>query len=161
MARGNVWIAVAGFLTNSKGEVLVVKKKYSGLKGMWSIPAGFVQEGETLDEAAVREVKEETGICAVVTGVIGIRSGVIKHTISDNMVIFSLALEDESQTIEVQESELFDVKWKTPDELLQDDMTSVMVVEMLRSPQHIQHLQPIENINPGDQFQYSTYKLFL
>lgn len=88
MKRGKVWLAVAGLVINKKGKWLVVKKKYSGLKGMWSLPAGFVNPGETVDEAAIRETKEETGIRTVSKGIIGVRSGVIQNDISDNMMIF-------------------------------------------------------------------------
>ena len=58
--RGKVWLGVCAIVENTQGEWLVVKKSYSGLKGRWSLPAGFVQEGETINEAVVREVKEET-----------------------------------------------------------------------------------------------------
>ena len=87
--RGNVWLAAAGLLIDENGRLLVVKKNYGGLKGKWSIPAGFVDAGETVDEAAVREVYEETGIFGEVSTILGIRSGVIKETISDNMVVLS------------------------------------------------------------------------
>ncbi len=57
---------------------------------MWSIPAGFVEGDETADQAAIREVKEETGIDCRVEGMIGFRTGVLKGEISDNMGIFLL-----------------------------------------------------------------------
>jgi len=40
----------------------------------WSIPGGGIKPGETIKQAAVREVKEETGIDCEVTGLIGIYS---------------------------------------------------------------------------------------
>lgn len=46
------------------------EKAYSGLKGRWSLPAGFVNAGETVDEAVIREIKEETGIDCSVSGLI-------------------------------------------------------------------------------------------
>ncbi|WP_031310541.1 NUDIX domain-containing protein, partial [Bacillus thuringiensis] len=49
--RGKVWLAVSGLVATKDGRWLFVKKKYSGLKGKWSLPAGFVNEGETGDEA--------------------------------------------------------------------------------------------------------------
>ena len=86
--RGKVWLGVAAVVENEKGEWLVVKKTYSGLKGRWSLPAGFVQPAETVNAAAIREVKEETGIDCEVIGLIGFRTGVIREDISDNMAIF-------------------------------------------------------------------------
>ena len=66
------------------------------MKGQWSLPSGFVNEGETVDEAVKREILEETGIVAHVKGIIGIRSGVIHNEISDNMIIFLLEPEEKT-----------------------------------------------------------------
>ena len=71
--RGNVWLGASGIVMNSKGEWLVVKKTYGGLKGMWSLPAGFVEGDETADNAAIREVKEETGLDCILEGMVGFR----------------------------------------------------------------------------------------
>jgi mutator protein MutT len=43
-------------------RVLLVKRGQAPLKGAWSLPGGVVELGETLAEALVREVLEETGI---------------------------------------------------------------------------------------------------
>ena len=45
----NVWLGAAGLVVNGEGQWLVVRKNYGGLKGLWSIPAGFVDGGETAD----------------------------------------------------------------------------------------------------------------
>ncbi len=89
--RGKIWLGVSGVTVNELGQWLVVKKAYSGLKGRWSLPAGFVNAGETVDEAVIREIKEETGIDCRVSGLIGFRTGVIRDDISDNMAIFLLS----------------------------------------------------------------------
>jgi ADP-ribose pyrophosphatase YjhB (NUDIX family) len=48
-----------------RGErVLVVKRGKPPLLGKWSLPGGLVEAGETLVEAAVRELAEETGVAA-------------------------------------------------------------------------------------------------
>ncbi|MGM0754346.1 MAG: NUDIX domain-containing protein [Bacillota bacterium] len=158
--RGKVWLAVAGLVIDESGKWLVVKKKYSGLKGMWSLPAGFVNAGETVDEAVIREVMEETGLHTTIKGIIGVRTGVIQHDISDNMMIFLLDNEGNS-SIEMEEAELWDVQWKSPQELLEDDKTSVMVHEMIKRMESQHELNMIEGINPGDQFAYTRYHLFL
>ncbi len=156
--RGNVWLAVAGLVISPTGEWLVVKKKYGGLKGKWSIPAGFVEAYETIDEAVLREVHEETGIHSVIKGILGIRSGVIKNEISDNMVIFSLYME-KLQPIIVQESELFEAKFMHPDEIKTDPNTSVLLHWYLQMKE-TQLKKMNTDINPGDQFGYTSYKLF-
>lgn len=158
--RGKVWLGVAGIVVNSQGKWLVVKKNYSGLKGVWSLPAGFVQVGETADEAAVREVKEETGIDCEVTGLIGFRTGVIRGEISDNMAIFCCTPTTETQTIIIQESELFDVSWLTVNELVHGGESSVMLKEMASHDLKRHQLGKKGGINPGDVFEYTAYNLF-
>ncbi len=53
---------VAILLTNNKDEVLLVRRANEPFKDWWDIPGGFVEENETLEQAARRELKEETGI---------------------------------------------------------------------------------------------------
>lgn len=44
------------------GHVLVVKRKFHPGKGLWALPGGFIKQNETLKTAAIRELKEETGV---------------------------------------------------------------------------------------------------
>jgi len=53
-------------------QVLVIKRATPPLKGQWSIPGGKVIWGESLAEAALRELYEETGIKADLGRLIGI-----------------------------------------------------------------------------------------
>ena len=52
----------AGVVLNKQREVLLVKRRNDPHKGMWCLPIGFAELGETIGEAACRELKEETGI---------------------------------------------------------------------------------------------------
>ncbi|MBW9141403.1 MAG: NUDIX hydrolase [Candidatus Aramenus sp.] len=54
-------VAVGGVVV-SKGQVLLVKRAHPPNKGLWAIPGGKVEFGETLEEAVKREIKEETGL---------------------------------------------------------------------------------------------------
>jgi mutator protein MutT len=158
LKRGNVWLAVSGIVRNECNEWLVVKKKYGGLKGQWSFPAGFVEQGETIDEAVVREVQEETGITGKVEGVIGIRSGVIKDVISDNMIIFTLTAETE--TITVQMDELEEAAFIHPQTLIHHPDSSLLIVNFAKSTFE-KNFKKYNDFNPGDQFGYNVYNLFL
>lgn len=158
--RGKVWFGVGCIVVNTDGKWLVVKKKYSGLKGVWSIPAGFVKEGEDVIEACMREVKEETGIDCEVLGLAGLRSGVIRDEISDNMAIFYCKPTSLNQLIQIQEKELEDVRWLTVDEIVNTEKSAVLLKELASHFKKESHLPVINEINPGDIFQYTTFNLF-
>jgi 8-oxo-dGTP diphosphatase len=54
-------LSVAGVVM-AGDQVLLVKRGRAPAKGIWSIPGGAVETGETLHEALVREIMEETGV---------------------------------------------------------------------------------------------------
>lgn len=157
--RENVWLGVAGLAIDETGRWLVVKKRYGGLKGSWSLPAGFVEEGETADQAVIREVLEETGILCKVEGLLGLRTGVIRESISDNMLVFLLS-PLENQEIIVQESELYEAQFIEAESLLKDKDSSVLLKFLLEQPVP-SFKAGIEGLDPGKQFHYTAYKLFL
>lgn len=158
--RGKVWLAAAGLVINEKGEWLVVKKRYGGLNGKWSIPAGFVASGETLDEAALREVKEETGIDCRIRELVGFRTGVIRGDVSDNMAIFTMAPICPDQEVVPQERELYEAAWIHPIELKDHPLASLMLKEF--TAETLKNGIPyLDGLNPGDVFGYTSYRLFI
>jgi len=64
--RPSVTVDVVVFsLVDEDLNVLLVKRKYAPYAGVWAIPGGFVRSDESLEEAAERELAEETGVSDV------------------------------------------------------------------------------------------------
>jgi ADP-ribose pyrophosphatase YjhB (NUDIX family) len=59
----------AAIVTDQHGRVLLQRRTDSG---NWALPGGAMDIGETLQQCAVREVKEETGLDIEITGLLGI-----------------------------------------------------------------------------------------
>ena len=64
-------VAVVVFVLDGAGRVLLIERADNGL---WALPGGGQEFGESVSQAATRETREETGVDVEVTGVVGIYS---------------------------------------------------------------------------------------
>ena len=62
----------ACLVLNRQGDILMVKRGVAPQKGRWALPAGFMEIDENPDKAALRELKEETGIKGKIKKLIGV-----------------------------------------------------------------------------------------
>ncbi len=51
-----------GVILERRGEIILVRRRYQPRAGLWSLPAGFMEYGESPEETAIRETLEETGL---------------------------------------------------------------------------------------------------
>lgn len=85
-------VCAVGAIVLEKGELLLVKRDREPARGSWSLPGGRVEWGESLMEACVREVREETGIDVEVEGLAGIAERIIPD--DDGRIIHHFIIHD-------------------------------------------------------------------
>lgn len=57
---------------DSKNELVLIKRGHPPVQGLWTLPMGHVENNETLQKAAVRELLEETNLHAVLEAQLGV-----------------------------------------------------------------------------------------
>jgi ADP-ribose pyrophosphatase YjhB (NUDIX family) len=62
---------VGAIIKDGGGRLLLIKRGHDPGKGLWSIPGGRIEDGETDAEALAREVREETGLIVAPGPLIG------------------------------------------------------------------------------------------
>ena len=85
-------------------QVLLVKRGNEPGYGLWSLPGGYVDRGEIVEEAAAREVLEETGLSVKITSLIGVFSQkthpVIVIAFAGEQISGSIETSDETLAVE-------------------------------------------------------------
>lgn len=68
--------AAGACIRDEKGRILLLRRADGDIRrdGLWSVPGGGIEPGERLDQAAVREVREETGLEVEPVALIGVYS---------------------------------------------------------------------------------------
>ncbi len=82
----NPALTVDIFIYNNKKEFILIKRKNEPFKNYWALPGGFVDYGEIVENAAIREAKEETSIDVELKELINVYSNpdrdIRGHTVS-------------------------------------------------------------------------------
>lgn len=103
-------------------QILVVQEKSgpAARHSFWKVPTGLVDFGEDVPSAAIRELKEETGIDATFDSVLGIRH--LYHSNKGDLFFEVRLTIDEfnsSKDLVAQEKEIADVKWMNIEDYMQ------------------------------------------
>jgi 8-oxo-dGTP diphosphatase len=118
------------------GRVLIVRRAQPPSRGLYTLPGGAVELGETLVEAAVREAREETGLDIEPLALAGYREAIARDAagrIERHFVILPFAARWIAGEVSLNE-ELAEAHWLDPSELSQLETTEGLadIVETAR-----------------------------
>lgn len=115
--------SASAIVTDEQGRVLLVKRRDNTL---WALPGGGHDIGESIEQTAIREVKEETGLDVEVTGLVGIYTNpnhIVAFTDGEVRQQFSLCFTTELRGGELSiDHESTDIAWTAPADIGQLDM---------------------------------------
>ena len=123
-----------GAIVLHEGRVLLVKRGHAPGLGLWSVPGGLVDLGETTVDAARREVDEETGLKVRIAGLVGVLDRVTRDAegrVRYHWVLIDyLAIPESTETLTAG-SDAAEVRWVTIDEVERLPITEGLV-DMIR-----------------------------
>ncbi len=131
---------IACFVINSNNEILLQKRSMNKRfnPGKWGLCAGHVDSGESLENATIREIKEEIGLDVTVDELHTFteREINIKEKNSHIAYFYYLVTNKKEDEFVIQEEELSEVKWFNVDYIIEliekGDTTTVFTKERLR-----------------------------
>lgn len=110
-------------------KIVLIKRLNPPYQGTWALPGGFVDIGETVEEAAIREALEETGLDVELKEMVGVFSDPERdprgHTVT--ICFTSLGHGTLTASSDAQDAELFD-----PDDLPELAFDHKMILQAAR-----------------------------
>jgi ADP-ribose pyrophosphatase YjhB (NUDIX family) len=92
-----------GVVVEQEGAVLLTRRAHDPGRGKWGLPAGYMEWDERVEEAAIREVGEETGLVVRLERLVGVYSypdrGVVLIIYAASAVGGSLEAGEESEAV--------------------------------------------------------------
>ena len=144
-------VVIAGCIVRKGNKILMVKEAKKKCYGQWNYPAGHMEEGEKITDAAIRETFEETGCKVKLTGVLPI---FLENLKDETAILFKFTADVIEENITFDTNEILDVQW------IDMDTIKHMSREELRAyDTNIAHLKALEEnkIFPLEVFDDTEY----
>jgi ADP-ribose pyrophosphatase len=123
---------VGAVVFNDRDEILLIKRGKAPHYGRWMIPGGTLEWGETLEQAAVREVREETGIEIEIETFVEIIEAINPGESGFHFVIMDYAANAVGGMLAAA-SDALDAVWAGGDSLGEYDLPSELVVVIAKA----------------------------
>jgi len=128
-----------GAVIVQENRVLLIRRGQAPLLGEWSLPGGVLECGETLREAIIREVREETGLTVETGEMLGVYERITRNEdrrVRYHYVLIDFLCRPASGDLKAA-SDAADVRWFRPEELdalkLRPDTNDVVLKGLARS----------------------------
>ena len=113
--------SAGGIIFNNKSQVLLINNAAmrNPNKSYWGFPKGHIDPKESSQDAAVREIREETGLGVTVVSKIGDSKYVFQVNGEKIFkVVIMFLMEAKNDEVSIQQEELIDAAWFEPEEAL-------------------------------------------
>lgn len=111
-------------------QVFIIQENKPSVRDTWNFPGGRIEPGETMFEAAIREVKEETGYEVQLTGTTGVYQFI--SSLNYHVVMFHFTGIVTGGSIELGADEIKDCRWVTLPDIFADDSMIFRDAEVMR-----------------------------
>lgn len=121
---------VAGVVIKQEGKYLLVQEKQPKAYGQWNFPAGKVDKGDTIEQTAIKEAKEEVGLDVELIKKIGIFQDNTKtppkHAFEAKII---------GGILQFPEDEILDAQWFSYDEIkaMKEQLRDQWVLEAIEA----------------------------
>jgi len=125
-------LGVSGIVFNKHKQILLIQRNQPPSMGIWSIPGGKLEAGESLAEACRREINEETGLDTIVKNIVAVVERRVEgfHYV---IIDFLALLADEEHGQPVAKSDVSEARWVSLEHLDQYDLVGGLEEIILRT----------------------------
>jgi ADP-ribose pyrophosphatase YjhB (NUDIX family) len=117
---------VAGTILVEEGRILLTRRAINPSLGKWTFPGGYVDWGEAVDAAALRETWEETGLTVELGGLVGVYSYTASPVV---IVVYEARVVGGTLTLCHENDRL---EWMRPEEIPWEELAFPSTVSALR-----------------------------
>ena len=125
-------LGVSGIVFNNQKQILLIQRNQPPAMGLWSIPGGKLEAGESLLEACRREIKEETGLDTEVKNIVAVVERRVEgfHYV---IIDYLAQLVDEENNQPIARSDVSEARWVNLEHLGDYDLVEGLAEIILRT----------------------------